>query len=359
MGLQNVSIRTGFMVDTIDSLANKGMKTGKAESLINSEHTSRMRNLLGTLNERSTNVSEPLNVTLKDLRESDRRGKWWIVGATYRDDAQDRQMSKDSRELLPPSPHASRTHPTSSEGLDLTQLAHQLGLNTDVRRSIFVTLLSGDDFNTACDRLRKLPLNAKQRFEIPSVLIRCSGAEREYNPYYTLTARRLISRDPKLKKVFQYSLRNLFHKLSEHNTDDEESGDEVDGKQIQLRTLVNHGTMFGTLIVQDGIPISVLRDLNFAYLPEKLQYLVEVLLITVILISQEGIEKARSEQRLMDVFLGIKAAPNTAQELRYFLKSVVSKTDIAGSREKQATVKWGCKVARDALKAVSITEITE
>lgn len=38
-----------------------------------------------------------------------------------------------------------------------------------------------------------------------------------------------------------------------------------------------------------------------------------------------------------------------AKGLQYFLRKVVSKTDIAGTEADKETVKWGCKVARDAL----------
>ena len=42
-----------------------------------------------------------------------------------------------------------------------------------------------------------------------------------------------------------------------------------------------------------------------------------------------------------------------AQGLRHFLKKVVSKTDIARGKVDQAIVKWGCKVACDALSLLA------
>ena len=350
-----MSVRTNFMVETINSLAHKGLKTGKAESLINAEHTSRIKTILGSLGERTIKASEPLNITLKDLRESDRRGKWWIVGASYRDD-HFQKNSITSQPLLPSHQDRPELGTSSSENVDLLQLARQLGLNTDIRRSIFVTLVSGDDFETACDRLRKLPLNAGQRAEIPRVLIRCSGAQEQYNPYYTLIARRLISREPKLKRAFQYSLWNLFERVRLEGSD----GDESAGTDtLGLRSLINHARMFGTLIAEDGLSIVVLRDLNFAFLPDKLQQLAELLLITVILRSQESAQDSRNEKSLMEIFLKAKDAADMVHGLRFFLKKVVSKTDFAGTPEKQATVRWGCKVARDALNAIPLSIVAE
>lgn len=353
VGLVNVSVRTKFMVETIDSLANKGMKTGKAESLINAEHISRMRITLGSLNEHSIRASEPLNINLKDLQDSNRKGKWWIVGASYQDDNQLRDNVSATQ--MPPlsSRKALPLQVSGSHDVDIQLVARQLGLNTDVRRCVFQILMCGDDFETACDKLRRLRLNKSQKFEIPRVLTRCSGAEEQYNPYYTLIARRLISREPKLKRAFQYSLWNVFEKLRQEGTNSEESGRTMNGESTGLRGLINHARMFGTLIAEDGISISVLKDLNFANLTNKLQHMAEVLLITIILDSQGRIDTKRNEKTLMEVFLKSKEAPDMVQGLRYFLRRVVSKTDIAGSREKQATVRWGCKVARDALKAIS------
>lgn len=75
----------------------------------------------------------------------------------------------------------------------------------------------------------------------------------------------------------------------------------------------------------------------------------EILLFTAILHSQQASDKSRSEKVLLDIFLKPKEISEMASGLQYFLKKVVSKTDIAGSKADQAIVKWGCKVACDAL----------
>lgn len=75
----------------------------------------------------------------------------------------------------------------------------------------------------------------------------------------------------------------------------------------------------------------------------------EILLVTVIIHSQQSSDKSRNEKTLLDIFLRPKETPEMASGIRYFLKKVVSKSDIAGSRADQAVVKWGCKVACDAL----------
>ena len=339
------------MVETIGSLANKGMKTGITDSTVSAEHILRMKGILGSLNERNVKSNEPLGVSLKDLRETDKRGKWWLVGASFKIDEsvpnEQEHLGRDTAEYL----GVGSTDVVVNNDTNLARLARQLGMNTDVRRSIFVTIMSSDDYATAHKRLQKLPLSSNQKTEIPRILIRCSSAQGDYNPFFTLLARRLISADPRRGKDMQFSMRNLFDKMRELPHDDEADEDKVE--QLELRSILNLARMFGTLIAEDGLSLRVPKDLNFAYLPEKLQHFTELLLITVILRSQMDSTTKRNETSLINIFLKPKEMPEMARGLQFFLKKVVSKTDLAGSNEDQETVRWGCRVARDALKAIS------
>lgn len=51
--------------------------------------------------------------------------------------------------------------------------------------------------------------------------------------------------------------------------------------------------------------------------------------------------------------------PEMVKGLLYFLKRTVSKSDVASTPADQETVKWGCRVARNALKSISISEAVE
>ena len=48
-------------------------------------------------------------------------------------------------------------------------------MNTDIRRSIFVVLMSSDDYVDACERLGQLNLTEVQQREIVRVLLHCCG----------------------------------------------------------------------------------------------------------------------------------------------------------------------------------------
>ena len=83
------------------------------------------------------------------------------------------------------------------------------------------------------------------------------------------------------------------------------------------------------------------------------------MLITAIVHSQQVSGESRNEKALMDLFLKPKEISEMAGGLRYFLKKVVSKTDVAGSKQDNETVKWGCKVASDALSVVATRTIPD
>lgn len=124
-------------------------------------------------------------MTLKDLSEGDTKGKWWLVGAAWGGDPLvDRQE-----------PH-NPVVTTTEKSLDnsLLKLARKQGMNTDIRRSIFVLLMSSDvkfsrmilrddqiaefdiqDFIDACERLASLKLTDVQQREILRVLVHCCG----------------------------------------------------------------------------------------------------------------------------------------------------------------------------------------
>ena len=259
MGTENVSVRTKFMIETINNLKNNRMKTAVVASTITSEHTIRMKKTLGSLNTRNLKATEPLRVGLNDIKNTDKRGKWWLVGASYRDeDKEDVQASsrrsKSELHLDGQDDEEGDVVVTGSD--DILQLAKQHGMNTGVRRSIFITIMSATDYRDAHLRLLKLRLKKSQELEIPQVLIHCVGAEAIYNPFYTLIARLLCS-DRKLKMAFQFLLWDLFRRMGEDRNEDGNEDEEQDS--LDTRAVVNLAKMFGALVADGGLTIGVLK----------------------------------------------------------------------------------------------------
>ena len=255
LGEDKLSVRTKFMIETINNLKNNRMKTGVTASTIIFEHTTRMKKTLGSLNQRTIRASEPLRFGLEDLRQTDKRGKWWLVGASYKDGhAHD---AKRIEHISSFRANDDRIDNTNDVAADLIQLAKEQRMNTDIRRSIFIAIMSATDYNDAYMRLMKLRLKKSQELEIPKVLIHCAGAEKVYNPFYTLLSRRVCS-DKRLKMSFQFSLWDLFKQMGEGEEESQEY-DEGDEGKLGMRSLVNLARMFGVLIAEGGLGLGVLK----------------------------------------------------------------------------------------------------
>ncbi|KAI9779678.1 MAG: suppressor of glycerol defect [Peltula sp. TS41687] len=388
LGEATLSVRTRFMLETINDLKNNKLKTGVGPSSLRSQSLVNMKKSLGSLNTRKLQATEPLRISLHDIRHADKRGKWWLVGASWRSKADGGGNNHDDEEVVSretgggveegkdKNPPTATTTTTTTErddfnlDPDLMQLAREQQMNTDVRRAIFIAIMSAADYQDAYVRLTKLRLKRAQELEIPRVVMHCARAEQVYNPYYTLLARRLCG-DRKLKMAFQFSLWGLFKAMGERgdedaadaDLDDEEGEGEGEGEGagggggvMAMRKIVNVAKLFGSLIVDGALELTILKVLNFAYLQTKTRTFVELLLITIILLSQRqaGISshKQRDEKSLVDMFVKVGDHPSLARGLQFFLKTVVSKTDVAGGKAEKETVRWGCKVAGNVLTSI-------
>lgn len=349
-----LSVRTKFMIETITDLKNNRMKTGVGASTLMAEHLTKMRKILGSLSTRNVRGSEPLNISLEDVRNADKRGKWWLVGASWKEKTEAEAITVEALEPNVDENDDMDLSMADNTEIDMRQLAKEQGMNTDVRRSVFITVMSSTDVQDAYMRLMKLRLKKKQELEIPRVLTQCVGAEEQYNPYYALVAQKVCA-DKKLKMAFQFSLWDIFKRLDENFDagDDDDEADTEDGERgnVGPTTLFNMGKFFAHLISQGMLSLSCLKILNMTHLQAKTRILIEMMLVVLILESQESKKssQARDENAVADMFIKVKQTPQLIGGLQYFLKKVVYHTDLAGSSTRKETVKWGCKVAIDTL----------
>jgi len=357
VGEDKLSVRTKFMIETINNLKNNRMKTGVSASQVSSEHTTRMKKTLGTLSARTTKSTEPLRISLADIRDSEKKGKWWLVGASYHDPAK-----------LVNGPSTGSTTKSRQEDLDAgyetdtpgkissSKLARAQGMNTDVRRAIFMSILDASDIQDAHMRLLKLHLKNKQQLEIPRVLLHCASTETAYNPYYTLIARKLCG-DRKIRKAFQFAVLGIFRQMGEAgaNSDDDELDPE---EQIGTSKIVNMAKLYGSLISDGGLSIAALKSLNFTYMQPKTTTFCEVLITTIFLQAQKkaagrnndkAASKVAFEKIVKDAFVQAGSRPEMVQSLRYFLESTIARAELANGKTERKAVKNGCEHAVQAL----------
>ena len=142
------------MVETLTNLKNNKVKKAAGQTA-GIEAVERMKKFLSGLIKKRHGASyiriigcdcsfapavmshEPLRVSLEDLRSADTKGKWWLVGAAWAGDPLvDRQDDVQK-------PEVSTKKVESAENI-LLKLAKKQGMNTDIRRSIFVVLMSSE-----------------------------------------------------------------------------------------------------------------------------------------------------------------------------------------------------------------------
>ena len=76
---------------------------------------------------------EPLRMTFEDLRSAGSRGKWWLIGAAWGGDPLAENKENPAQVATP-----------ANQENQLLKLARKQGMNTDIRRSIFVVLMSSE-----------------------------------------------------------------------------------------------------------------------------------------------------------------------------------------------------------------------
>jgi nucleolar MIF4G domain-containing protein 1 len=118
------------MIETIINLKNNRAKTSTATSVVNSEATVRMKKFLGKLGEKNLRSGgEPLRVTLHDIRNVNEKGKWWLVGASWKN---------DELHLQP------ETRGEQQDEDTLLSLAREQRMNTEIRRAVFIALMGSE-----------------------------------------------------------------------------------------------------------------------------------------------------------------------------------------------------------------------
>ncbi|KAF9358184.1 suppressor of glycerol defect [Mortierella sp. AD094] len=369
-----ISSRTRFLLETLTALKANRMKGPSANSTTSgtiTESTTRMKKFLSGLSKkRTTFPSEPMRVGLADIRQVKTKGKWWLVGSSWKNNMVGEESSRKT--------YSTSTADDMLEAEDeLLKLARKNKMNTDVRRSIFVVLMSSEDYIDAFERLIKLNLKEVQQREIVRVLLHCAGNEMVHNPYYTLVGQRLCQHDHSFKITYQYSLWDLLREMGATDVGGMEKvkdgqviglddGIEGSGKKVALRRIVNLSKMYGFLIHSQDLSLVMLKTVTFTSLPEQPTLFFQLLMTNIILSSQSHIHsplqqnQAQKEaskekpkykaQALADIFIRAAVNPTLAQGIIFFLQAFVKKGQVCQTDREKETIKWGCSTVREILQ---------
>ncbi|KAF3906480.1 hypothetical protein ABW20_dc0106376 [Dactylellina cionopaga] len=351
VGTEKLSTRFKFMIETLANLKNNKARRANDSSIVASEAIVRMKKILGTLNSRSLRASEPLRASLKDIRDVEKKGKWWLVGASWRNNLAEDEDCKLEETIRGESPRAVEVE---DDFTNFFQLAREQRMNTDIRRAIFVAIMSAEDYTDAREKLFKLRLKRNQEREIPHVLLHCCGNEAQYNPYYTLIAQQLCSSHP-LRMTFQFSLWGVFRKMGEEDDMNRgDSNDDDDDEKMPLRKIVNLAKFFGYLVAHGSLSLMVLKTLPLVSLQPATKNFLEVFFITIFSEIRARYPKSSSkrESRVRELFQSVSENPSLARGLEYFLEKHVARSDIASGKKEREAVRQGCEAAEGVLKMV-------
>lgn len=361
-GEAKLSVRTKFMIETINDLKNNKAKAGAKASGIVQDHTIRMKKLLGSLNTRKLKATEPLRIGLRDIEDSDKRGKWWLIGASWAGRSKVSENQRSDRDAgndedgADAATRSSYGEDADSFLPDLDAMAKEQGMNTDVRRAIFMAIMGAGDYEDAYVRLMKLRLNKNRTREIPSVLLHCAGCEEEYNPYYGLVARRVCGNN-RINFAFKASLWKYFRRLGESlfgvDADDDDADDadaDADDDAICTRRIFAVANVFSFLVANGVLGLDVFKCLNLAYAQDKTRDFLTVMLIKLFL------ELSKKEEEVVKIFGAVSVLPDLSKGLRYFLRKVVRKSDLVASKKDKKKVKNGCEIAVAALTGLRMAD---
>lgn len=223
--------RARYILDTILEL--QGNKRNRIQEQ-GQETGRRVRKWLGSVKAAKGGVGggghgsgdASLRVSWAELVSTENRGRWWRVGAAWAGrgspgaDSNGRGQGMDKSasgkkiggsnsgdkvgvhwpDLTAEGGGKSESGKMKDDGeVGLLDLAARQRMNTNVRRSVFVTIVGSSDCEDALEKILRLNLKGAQEREIARVIVECCSQEGSYNPFYAHLAERVCDRQPKLR----------------------------------------------------------------------------------------------------------------------------------------------------------------
>ncbi|TGZ53119.1 nucleolar MIF4G domain-containing protein 1 [Temnothorax longispinosus] len=280
--------RVKFMLDVLLAIKNNNVSKIPQYDPTQIEH---LKKILKSFIHKGNNVAQ-FNVTLEDLLQADERGKWWIVGSAWsglKDIGKLEKNLEDKKQKY-------------SE--DILELARKQRMNTDIRRDIFCVLMTAEDYLDAFEKIHHLGLKNQQQREIIYVILNCCIQEKKFNPYYAVLAQRLCDTDRKYQLTIQYALWDKLKALDDLST----------------KQLTNLAKFLTSLFLGKGLPLSILKVIQFTELDKLTMRLVRQIMLGILL--------HENEEACLEVFGRISLSPKLQtfrESLRLFINHFLVK----------------------------------
>ncbi|PMB70267.1 Suppressor of glycerol defect protein 1 [Beauveria bassiana] len=345
-GYEDVSVRTKFMVETINGLKNSKAKAKGLDSAVVSEHVVRMKKRIGELKSQSRRLDglAPMGMSLRDIEGADTDGKWWLVGASV--------PVKTKSSTVKEAEQGSDDSMTDDEDMDFVlpdypQKARSQGFSTMAQVAIFTALMSANDYEHAYRQFVNLKLKKDDQLEIARVLVQCVGSETEYNEFYALVANQACS-NKKLRFAFQDRLWKLFRGLGESMFGDDANDEETaDSERMRdPRRLANVAQFYAALVADDSLGIAILKPLDLPEVNSWTADFVEHFLVQLLIYCSKS---ASEDINVEKIFGAARQLPAVAVGLHWFLRKKVRKSKLKGAK-KLARVRQKAQAAVQAVE---------
>jgi nucleolar MIF4G domain-containing protein 1 len=226
------------------------------------------------LKKRVTKNSPAFRVRWRDLMSVESKGKWWLVGSSWRsegmdgdallgkENGEDEAFSGDSEDE---GGSSSRSQPR--EGLtvrgravdpQILRLAKKQGMNTDRRRLIFASIVTSQSVDEAFENLQKMNLRGSATRDFVRIALDCGLKQNPFNSFYPILILRLCEGDKQHKLTLQYTVWDVL-------------------KQIEnvpsQRQAINLGRMCGLFVSHFALSLSFVKVITLSDLQEPNMHL--------------------------------------------------------------------------------------
>ncbi|XP_044737778.1 nucleolar MIF4G domain-containing protein 1 homolog [Chrysoperla carnea] len=258
------SSRLKYLVDVVTSIKNNNfMKIPNYSP----DDVPQMRQVLRTALRPGNQVVQ-LNISLDDLLNVNKRGKWWIVGSAWTGINDDENSKKERL-----NENTSNTDHEITENDRLLKLAKKFRMNTDSRKRIFVTLMGANDCDEAYERLLRLGLSHGQEQDIMNVILLGCLHEQTFNQYYSVLALKFCDYDRKYKIFLRNSLWDKFNELDDW----------------PVQKIHNLALFLVQMFLNNGLTVSVLKTINLSDLNVPLLRFLRATLLGILIVEDTDI----------------------------------------------------------------------
>ncbi|XP_054582270.1 nucleolar MIF4G domain-containing protein 1 isoform X4 [Eptesicus fuscus] len=239
-----------FMLETMLALKNNDMRKIPG---YDPEPVEKLRKLQRALVRGAGSGTESqLRVSWDSVLNAEQTGRWWIVGSAW--SGAPMIDSRQQKALQKPL--------AGTVSAKMLELARKQRMNTDVRRNIFCTIMTSEDFLDAFEKLLKLGLKDQQEREIVHVLMDCCLQEKTYNPFYAFLAGKFCDYERRFQMTFQFSIWDKFRDL----------------ENLPATNFSNLVYLVAHLLKTKSLPLSILKVIEFSELDKpRIHFLREVL----------------------------------------------------------------------------------